>query len=97
VLRALHRRTADPPAAYRAAWPFRSYRRDDAVPLVPGEAADLRVVFLPTSWTFRAGSRVRLSLAGADADHYGQVPHGRPPLLTVHPDGSALRLPWRAA
>jgi predicted acyl esterase len=39
---------------------------------------------LPVAWTFRAGSRVRLAISGADADHVVQVPHGRPPSLRIH-------------
>jgi hypothetical protein len=49
---------------------------------------------LPTAWGFSAGSRVRIAIGGADADHYGQVPHGRPPLLTVHHGASFLDLPF---
>jgi len=60
-----------------------------------GEATRLRLPLLPTSWVFRAGSRLRVSLAGADADHAVQVPHGRPPVLTILP-GSALTLPLRS-
>ena len=99
VLRALHRKEADPPANYRAAWPFRSYSRADAAPLQAGVPAYMRVVMLPTSWLFRSGSRLRLSLSGADCDHYGQVPHGRPPVLQVHRGAgfpSALVLPTRS-
>ncbi|MBV9811759.1 MAG: CocE/NonD family hydrolase, partial [Acetobacteraceae bacterium] len=97
ALRALHRRETAPPQHYRAAWPFRSYCREDAAPLVSGEPTNMRLVFLPTSWLFRAGSRIRLSLAGADADHFGQVPHGRPPVLTIHRDATRLALPGRPA
>jgi hypothetical protein len=43
----------------------------------------------------RRGSRLRLSLAGTDADHVKQVPHGRPPVLTLHLGASALDLPLR--
>jgi putative CocE/NonD family hydrolase len=96
VLRALHRRESPPPPNYKAAWPFRTYARADAAPLKPGTAERMRVVLLPTGWTFRAGSRIRLSIAGADVDHYAQVPHGRPPMLRVHRGGahaSALELP----
>jgi uncharacterized protein len=103
LLRALHRKEAPPPPAYRAAWPFRSFRREDAAPLVPGRAERIRVPLLPVSWVFAAGSRIRLSLAGTDADHVGQVPHGRPPRIAVLRGGveraSALDLPlrpWRA-
>jgi putative CocE/NonD family hydrolase len=97
VLRALHRAERPAPANYRAAWPWHSHARADAAPLVPGVPVSLRIVFLPVSWTFSAGSRVRLSLAGADSDHFAQVPHGRPPLLEIHRAGSMLALPWRSA
>ncbi|WP_439548866.1 CocE/NonD family hydrolase [Falsiroseomonas sp.] len=98
LLRALHRKESPAPDAYRTTWPFRSFRREDAAPLVPGQAERIRIPLLPTSWVFSAGSRIRLSIAGADADHCVQVPHGRPPLLTLLRGGdhaSALNLPLR--
>ena len=61
----------------------RSFSRADALPLTPGQVERIRIPLLPVGWFFSAGSRIRLSIAGADADHCGQVPHGRPPLLTV--------------
>jgi putative CocE/NonD family hydrolase len=63
-LRALHRAL---PASGR-----RSFERRDARPLVPGEVAELRFELLPTSYLFEAGHRVRLALAGADADHFAR-------------------------
>ena len=65
---------------------------------MPGETTRLRIALLPTSWRLRKGSRLRLAIAGADADHYAQVPHGRPPVVTVHHGGamaSRLELPLR--
>lgn len=97
VLRALHRKSVPCPANHRTSWPYHSYARADAAPLVPGEVTLLRFALLPTSWTFRAGSRLRIAIAGADSDHYGQVPHGRPPLLHIHRGGgtaSLIELPW---
>ena len=70
-------------------------RHADAQPLMPGVAERIRVPMLPVSWVFRAGSRLRFSLAGTDADHIKQVPHGRPPLLTLTMGASALDLPLR--
>jgi uncharacterized protein len=95
LLRALHRKEAPCPPDYRAAWPFRSFRREDAAPLTPGVAERIRVPLLPTSWAFRRGSRLRFSLAGTDADHMKQVPHGRPPVLTLRLGECALDLPLR--
>ena len=54
---------------------------DGAAPI--GEPQLMRFALLPTAWRFAAGSRIRLSIAGGDADHFVQTPHGRPPLLTV--------------
>jgi uncharacterized protein len=96
LLRALHRKEQAPPATYRTTWPFRSFSRSDAAPLEPGKVERIRLALLPVAWRFSAGSRIRLSMAGADDDHCGQVPHGRPPLLTILRGGdnaSLLELP----
>jgi putative CocE/NonD family hydrolase len=99
LLRALHRRERPAPESYRTTWPFRSFTRADAAPLVPGQVERIRIPLLPVAWRFSAGSRIRLSVAGADDDHCGQVPHGRPPLLTLfrgNGRASALELPLRS-
>src|SRR5262249_28660566 len=50
VLRALHRKDAPDTPAHRTKWPTHSFRREDAAPLVPGEATRLLIALLPTSW-----------------------------------------------
>lgn len=95
VCRALHRAETDAPPKYRTTWPYHSMARADASPLVPGQEALLRLALLPIAWTFAAGSRIRISISGADADHFMQVPHGRPPILSVRSGAGAsmLQLP----
>jgi uncharacterized protein len=93
VLRALHRKLSPCPPNYRASWPYYIYDRGDATPLIPGWPEVIVVVLLPTAWRFGKGSRIRLAIAGADADHYGQVPHGSPPVFTISRVGSFLDLP----
>ena len=98
VLRAIHRQEAEPEPSQRWSWPFRTFARADAAPMPKDKPQRLRFALLPTSWVFKRGSRIRLSIAGADADHYAQVPHGRPPLLKIRRGGamaSTLVLPWR--
>jgi hypothetical protein len=59
--------------------------RVDAIysaPFAPPALA-LVITLLPTAWRFGKASRIRLAIAGADADHYAQVPHGRPPAFTI--------------
>lgn len=64
---------------------------------VPGKV-NIRFALLPVSWTLQAGSRLRLAIAGTDADHFAQVPHGRPPHLKFTLGGeqaSFIDLPLR--
>jgi putative CocE/NonD family hydrolase len=96
VLRAIHRAEAPAPRNYRTTWPWRSFARAAAKPMPVGEPQLLHFALLPTAWRFSAGSRVRLSIAGADADHFVQAPHGRPPRLTLSSGGeraTMLELP----
>jgi hypothetical protein len=96
MLRALHRKEAPMPRLHQVIGPFRSFARADAAPLTPGQPAVLRFALLPTSWLFRAGHRIRLAIAGADSDNYGQTPHGRPPRLEIMRGGtraSMIELP----
>ncbi|MBR2814567.1 MAG: CocE/NonD family hydrolase [Reyranella sp.] len=83
LLRAIHRAEAPAPRNYRTTWPWRTFARKDARPMPTGEPQLLRFALLPIAWRFAKGSRLRLSIAGADADHFVQAPHGRPPVLTV--------------
>ena len=96
VLRALHRKLSPCPPNYSASWPYHSCNCGDAAPLVPGRPEEIVVVLLPTAWNFAKGSRIRLAIAGADVDNYGQVPHGRPPIFTIDRGNSFLDLPCAA-
>ena len=87
LLRAIHRAEMPCPANYRTTWPWRTFARKDMKPMPIGEPQLLRFALLPVAWCFAKGSRVRLSISGADADHFVQTPHGRPPLLTVMSGG----------
>jgi predicted acyl esterase len=75
-LRALHRRATD--ASSARAWqspaPYRSFCRADAARLGDGEIAALQLDLLPVSYLFRKGQRVRLAIAGGDADHFADTP-----------------------
>ena len=74
----------------------RSFRRADAQPLIPGEPAELVFDLEPTSYLFGAGHRVRLSLAGAERDHFARVPAAGEVRLRFHRDRlrpSRLELP----
>lgn len=83
LLRAVHRRISSATPPYRQPVPYRTFKRGDAQPLVPGEIAELTFDLLPTSYLFQRGHRLRVAIAGADASHFAILPGG-PPTLTVH-------------
>ena len=98
-LRMLHRKLSPPPATYKASWPWRTFHRQDSKVMQPGIAEELRFALVPVSWRFAQGSRLRLSIAGADGEHFAQVPHGRPPRFEVvvgGVEGSTVELPLRS-
>lgn len=73
-LRALHRRLSNSSPPYVTPVPYHSFRREDAWPLVPGEVATLTFGLLPISVLIRRGHRLRVALAGADADSFARIP-----------------------
>jgi putative CocE/NonD family hydrolase len=73
-LRALHRKLSSAPAPYRTTYPYRSFAKADAQPLVPGQVATLTFQLMPTSVQFKAGHRVRVAIAGADKGMFPRLP-----------------------
>lgn len=97
LLRLLHRVEAQAPESYKANWPYRSFRREHARHMQPNVPETVRFALLPVSWQLQAGHRLRFAITGADADHFAQVPHGRPPQLGFTlggEDASFIDLPW---
>ncbi|MGE0551889.1 MAG: CocE/NonD family hydrolase [Gemmatimonadales bacterium] len=81
ILRASLRQVGTGP--YLQVPPYRSLTRASAAPLVPGEPAELSFDLLPVSHQFRAGSRIRVAIAGADRDHFARIPAGEAPTVSV--------------
>lgn len=83
-LRASHRTEQAPELDYMGL-PYHRGNREDAVPLVPGEPARLRLDLLPTSRILGAGHRLRLRIAGADPrQRYRTVSFDPPPEIRLH-------------
>lgn len=83
VFRALHRAPGTLPERIPATGPQHSFNRADAKLLTPGQPDAASFELLPTSYLFRKGHRVRLSIALSDADHFTRIPDGRPPRITL--------------
>jgi uncharacterized protein len=83
MLRALHRKvsTAQPP--YRQFVPYHSFLRADALPLVPGETAELAFGLSPISALVRRGWRLRVAIACADKDTFVRIPADGTPEVEV--------------
>ncbi len=98
-LRGVMRRTTDASPLYRKYGPHRSELRADALPLVPGEVAEISFDLWATSVLIRRGHRIRVALAGADADTFLRYPrNGAVPILHVQRGRtypSRIELPMR--
>ncbi len=82
-LRGIHRKLADEPAPSWIGMPYRTFRRADAQPLPVGEVVELTFGLLPVSVLVRRGRRLRVALAGADADTFAPVPGHETPTWQV--------------
>lgn len=82
-LRAIHRKVSGDPPPYTMFGPYHSYRSVDAMPLVPGEVAQISFDLFPISVLFKAGWRIRLAIAGADKDVFDPIPGCEAPQITL--------------
>ncbi|MCA9472554.1 MAG: CocE/NonD family hydrolase [Nitrospirales bacterium] len=82
-LRALHRQEVDPPEYFPKGLPYRTFTRHNARPLVPGQTVRLSFALLPTSYLFKRGHTIRLTITGTDKDHFALLP-GALPTFTIH-------------
>lgn len=77
-LRALHRKVSPEKAPYEQVGPYHSFLSEDGQPLQPEEVAELQFSMLPISYLFKKGHRVRIAIAGADADQFRNMVPGEP-------------------
>jgi putative CocE/NonD family hydrolase len=82
-LRAIHRKVSKDAPARATPAPYRTFKRRDAMPLVPGEVAELRFGLLPTSVLVRKGHRIRVAVAGHDKSVFARTPADATPVISV--------------
>lgn len=85
--------------AVKPALPYHGYRQADRdpAPLANGRSVRLEFDLMPVSWVFKAGHRIRLSLAGADEGTFqSSLDAGHPVTWRVRTGrgASELVLPW---
>ncbi|MEM1031939.1 MAG: CocE/NonD family hydrolase [Myxococcota bacterium] len=93
MLRASARAETDAPP-YATPGPAHSFRREDARPAPIDETIEVAFAMLPVSWQFARRSRLRLAVAGADADHFAPPPFEGTTLTLCA--GTCLELPVEA-
>jgi len=77
-LRALHRKVSNEKAPYKQVGPYHSYLKEDGQPLILGEVAEMQFSMLPISYLFKQGHKVRIAIAGADADQFRNMTNDEP-------------------
>jgi hypothetical protein len=82
-LRAIHRKVSTERPPHWIGMPYHSFKRKDAMPLVPGKVAELKFGLLPTSVLIRKGHRMRIAIAGHDKSVFARIPAEGTPVITV--------------
>jgi len=83
LLRALHRRISKEPNPTKLPVPYHTFMKKDAMPLVPGEIAELRFAFQPISVLVKKGHRLRVAIAGHDKGTFIRIPAEGTPTIAV--------------
>ena len=82
-LRALHRKISADTPPYKFAVPYHSFKKQDAMPLVPGQIAELKFALQPISVLIKKGHRLRIAVAGADKDSFARIPETGAPTIKL--------------
>lgn len=70
MLRAINRKVSEYPGPCSDPSLSHTYNRSDAMPLVPGQIAELSFDLQPISYLFRKGHSIRVAFAGADRSNF---------------------------
>jgi putative CocE/NonD family hydrolase len=93
VMRASHRSTEQRSPWKELGIPFHPGTQAQLAPLQPGVPAELSFELHPTSYLFRRGSRLRITITGAERNTYEQpagFDNAAPPTIRIHSDARRL-------
>ena len=82
-LRLIHRKVSLESPPYKILIPYHSFNKRDALPMVPGEIAEITFALLPTSVLIRHKHRIRIAIAGADKDTFARIPSEGTPTISI--------------
>lgn len=86
MLRAKNRALNEDKALYQSVGPYHSHEQEDVVRMEPGEIVKMGFDMIPISYQFKKGHTMRVSIAGADVEHFDLFEE-RPETLTLHYSG----------
>lgn len=92
-LRLGHREIGAKESPYLGSTPYRSYSSSEYKSFEPNVPERVIIPFLPCSFQFAKGSRIRLSIASSDADNFDPLPEPPPSVFTIFHRHSYLNLP----
>jgi putative CocE/NonD family hydrolase len=77
--RVIHRKISNENPPYKTLIPFHTYKKQDAMPLIPGEIAEIKFSLHATSILIQKGHKIKIAIAGGDKDTFSIYPkEGRP-------------------
>jgi len=72
--------------------PYHSFLKKDAMPLVPGQLAELKFGLQPISVLVKKGHRLRVAIAGHDKDTFIRIPAEGAPTIVVQRNTRGLSM-----
>ena len=82
-LRLIHRKISNDKPPYKTLIPYHTFKKKDALPLVPGEIAEIKFGLHATSVVIRKGHGIRIAIAGHDKDTFNRYPPEGDPTITI--------------
>jgi len=82
-LRALQRKISSDESPVKILVPYHSFKKKDAMPLVPGQVAELKFGLQPISVLVKKGHRLRVAIAGHDKGTFIRLPAEGTPTIAV--------------
>jgi putative CocE/NonD family hydrolase len=73
-LRSIHHKISSDSPPYKLLTPYHSFKKDDYLPLKPGEITEIEFGLLATSVEIKKGHRIRIAIAGHDEDTFIRIP-----------------------
>ena len=89
LMRALHRKVSNEAPPTKLLVPYHSFKKKDALPLVPGQTAELKFGLLPISVLVKKGHRLRIAIAGHDKNTFARIPAEGIPTITIKRNNAA--------